>query len=217
MIDFYCWRSGNNRKIFMMLEEVGLPYRRHIVHLGKKEQMRPEYLAINPNNKVPAITDGDGPGGTPFTVIESGAILIYLAEKTGQFRPQDKRQWFDILQWLMFQMASPGALFSEAYYFHSRADEPDMEYPTKRYVDEAHHLLGVIDKRLGATEHIAGENFSIADMALWPHCGSVKRLGATLIDYPNIARWFAQVGERPATRRAAAIIEEVRAEAAAAA
>ncbi len=216
MIDFYCWRSGNNRKIFMMLEETGLPCVRHIVHLGKKEQLRPQYLTINPNNKVPAIVDQDGPGAKPFTVVESGAILIYLAEKTGKFRPQDKRQWFTIMQWLMFQMASPGALFTEAHYFHSQAGKPDMEYPTKRYLDEAHHILGVIDKRLAAAEYIAGDRYSIADMALWPHCGSVDRFGAALADYPNIARWFAQVGERPATRRAAAIIEEVREAAAAA-
>ncbi len=215
MIDFYCWRSGNNRKIFMMLEETGLPCVRHIVHLGKKEQLRPEYLTINPNNKVPAIVDQDGPGGAPFTVIESGAILIYLAEKTGKFRPQDKRQWFDIVQWLMFQMASPGALFTPAHYFYSQADKPDMEYPAKRYTDEAHHILGVIDKRLSACAYIAGDGYSIADMALWPHCGSVDRFGATLDDYPNIARGYAQVGERPATRRAAAIIDEVREEAAA--
>ena len=215
MIDFYCWRSGNNRKIFMMLEEIGLPYTRHIVHLGKKEQLRPEYLAINPNNKVPAIIDTDGPGRAPFTVIESGAILIYLAEKTDKFRPQAERQWFDVMQWLMFQMASPGALFSEAHYFHSQADKPDMEYPTKRYVDEALHLLGVIDNRLGASEYIAGDSYSIADMALWPHCGSVDRFGASLDGYPNTGRWFAQVGERPAVKRAAEIIEEVRNEAAA--
>lgn len=217
MIDFYCWRSGNNRKIFMMLEETGLPYARHIVNLEKKEQKRPEYLAINPNGKVPAIVDLDGPGGTPFTVIESGAILIYLAEKTGQFRPEDKRQWFTILQWLMFQMASPGALFTEAHYFHSRAGQPDMEYPTKRYVGEAMHLLDVIDKRLGESEYIAGDSYSIADIALWPHCGSVERFGATLDGYANITRWFDSVGQRPANQKAAAIIEEVRAEAAAAA
>lgn len=215
MIDFYCWRSGNNRKIFMMLEETGLPCVRHIVNLGKKEQLRPEYLTINPNNKVPAIVDQDGPGGAPFTVIESGAILIYLAEKTGKFRPQDKRQWFDIVQWLMFQMASPGALFTPAHYFYSQADEPDMEYPAKRYTDEAHHILGVIDKRLSACAYIAGDGYSIADMALWPHCGTVDRFGATLTDHPNIARWYTEVGERPATRRAAAIIEELREETAA--
>jgi GST-like protein len=216
MIDFYCWRSGNNRKIFMMLEEIGLPYRRPIVHLGKKEQKRPEYLAINPHGKVPAIVDQDGPGGAPFTVIESGAILIYLAEKTGQFRPEDKRQWFDIVQWLMFQMGAPGALFTEAYYFYSRAGEPDMEYPTKRYLDEAHRILGVIDKRLSASDYIAGDAYSIADMALWPHCGSIARFGASLDIYPNIARWFDQVNERPATQRAAACIAEVTQEAAAA-
>ncbi len=215
MIDFYCWRSGNNRKIFMMLEETGLPCVRHIVNLGKKEQLRPEYLTINPNNKVPAIVDQDGPGGAPFTVIESGAILIYLAEKTGKFRPQDKRQWFDIVQWLMFQMASPGALFTPAHYFYSQADKPDMEYPAKRYTDEAHHILGVIDKRLSACAYIAGDAYSIADMALWPHCGTVDRFGATLTDHPNIARWYTEVGERPATRRAAAIIEELREETAA--
>ena len=215
MIDFYCWRSGNNRKIFMMLEEVGLPCTRHIINLEKKEQLRPEYIAINPNNKVPTIIDNDGPGGEPFKVIESGAILIYLAEKTGQFRPQDERQWFTILQWLMFQMASPGALFTEAHYFHSRRDEPDMDYPMNRYLDEAHHLLGVIDKRLSETDYIAGDAYSIADMALWPHCGSVARFGATLEDYPDIERWFDQVGERPAVKRAAEIVQEVREEAAA--
>lgn len=217
MIDFYCWRSGNNRKIFMMLEETGLPCTRHLVHLEKKEQMRPEYLAINPNNKVPAIIDRDGPGGAPFTVIESGAILIYLAEKTGQFRPEDKRQWFTILQWLMFQMGAPGAMFSEAHYFYSRRDEPDMAYPTKRYVDEALHLLDVIDKRLGESEYIAGDTYSVADIALWPHLGTIGRFGASLENYPDTSRWFDLVGERPATRRAAAIIEEVREQAAAAA
>ncbi len=216
MIDFYCWRSGNNRKIFMMLEEVGLPYTRHLVHLRKGEQSLPEYTAINLNNKVPAIIDSAGPGGEPFTVIESGAILIYLAEKTGQFLPQDKRQWFTILQWLMFQMASPGALFTEARYFHRRRDEPDMDYPMNRYLDEAHHLLGVIDKRLSESEYIAGDAYSIADMALWPHCGTVDGFGATLEDYPDIERWFDQVGERPAVKRAAEIIKEVTEEAAAA-
>ena len=213
MIDFYCWRSGNNRKIFMMLEEVGLAYTRHIVHLRKGEQSEPEYTAINPNNKVPAIIDQDGPGGAPFTVFESGAILIYLAEKTGQFSPEDKRQWFTILQWLMFQMASPGALFTEARYFYSRRDEPDMDYPMNRYLDEGHHLLGVIDSKLAQSEYIAGDAYSIADMALWPHCGTIIGWGATLEDYPDIERWFDQVGERPAVKRAGEIIKQVREEA----
>ncbi|MDX1483798.1 MAG: glutathione S-transferase N-terminal domain-containing protein [Alphaproteobacteria bacterium] len=217
MIDFYCWRSGNNRKIFMMLEEVGLPYTRHIVHLRKGEQFAPDYLKLNPNNKTPTIVDQDGPGGEPFTVFESGAILIYLAEKTGQFRPEDKRQWFTTLQWLMFQMASPGPLFTEAAFFHEHAGEPDMAYPEERYVKEALHLLDVVDKRLGESAYIAGPEYSIADMALWPHLGTVGRFDASLDDYPNAARWFALVGERSATQRAAAVIEEVRAEAAAAA
>ena len=217
MIDFYCWRSGNNRKIFMMLEETGLSYTRHIVHLRKSEQFAPDYLKLNPNNKTPTIVDQDSPGGGPFTVFESGAILIYLAEKTGQFRPDDKRQWFTTMQWLMFQMASPGPLFTEAGYFHEHVAEPDMAYPEARYVKEAKHLLDVINNRLGKSEYIAGEAYSIADMALWPHLGTVARFGARLDDYPNAERWFKLVGARPATQRAAAVIEEVRAEAAAAA
>ncbi len=217
MIDFYCWRSGNNRKIFMMLEETGLEYTRHIVHLRKGEQFAPDYLKLNPNNKTPTIVDRDGPGGEPFTVFESGAILIYLAEKTGQFRPDDRRQWFTTMQWLMFQMGSPGPLFTEAGYFHEHAGEPDMAYPEERYVKEAKHLLDVVDKRLGESEYIAGEAYSIADMALWPHLGTVSRFGASLDDYPNAKRWFDLVGARPATQRAASVIEEVRNEAAAAA
>ncbi|HEX9809884.1 MAG TPA: glutathione S-transferase N-terminal domain-containing protein [Alphaproteobacteria bacterium] len=215
MIDFYCWRSGNNRKIFIMLEETGLPYARHIVNLHKGEQKRREYRAINPNGKVPAILDKDGPGGKPFRVFESGAILIYLAEKSGQFHPTGERQWFDVMQWLMFQMAGPGALFTEATYFYERKDEPEMAYPLERYTKEAKRLLEVMEQRLGVSEYIAGESYSIADMALWPHCGTIGRFGATLEDYPNIHRWFDAVGTRPAVRRAGEIIDEVRREAAA--
>ena len=212
MIDFYCWSSGNNRKIFMMLEETGLAYTQHVVNLRKKEQLAPEFLAINPNNKVPAIVDSDGPGGQPITVFESGAILIYLAEKTGQFRPDDERSWFDVLQWLMFQMGAPGALFTEAHYFYTRAlsGEPDMAYPRERYVKEAHRLLGVINSRLGKSEYIAGDTYSIADMGLMPHCCSIDRFGADLEPYPNIARWVALVGERPATKRVDDIISKIR-------
>ena len=216
MIDFYCWRSGNNRKIFMILEEAGLEYARRIVNLSKKEQKSPEFLAINPNGKVPAIVDQDGPGGKPFTVIESGAILIYLAEKSGTLRPDDPRQWFDALQWLMWQMGGPGPLFPEARYFHSQKNMPDMAYPAERYDKEAHRLLGVAEKRLGESEYLAGDFYSIADIGFWPHCASVERFGASLDAYPNITRWFDLVGERPAVKRAGAVIDEVRIEAGAA-
>ena len=215
MIDFYCWRSGNNHKIFMMLEEARLEYTRHIVHLGKREQKSPVFLAINPNGKVPAIVDQDGPGGKPFAVFESGAILIYLAEKSGTLRPDDPRQWFDALQWLMWQMGGPGPLFSEARYFHSQKDKPDMAYPAERYDKEARRLLGVAEKRLGESEYLAGDFYSIADIAFWPHCGSVERFGASLDAYPNISRWFDLVGQRPAVKRAGTIIAEVRDEIAA--
>jgi GST-like protein len=217
MIDFYCWRSGNNRKIFMLLEEAGLAYTRHIVNLSKKEQKRPEFLAINPNGKVPAIVDQDGPGGKPFTVIESVAILIYLAEKSGTLRPEDPRQWYDTLQWLMWQMGGPGPLFTEAHFFHSQKDKPEMAYPAERYDKEAHRLLGVAEKRLGESEYLAGDFYSIADIGFWPHCGSVERFGASLDAYPNITRWYDLVGERPSVKRADAIIEDIRKEAAAAA
>jgi GST-like protein len=200
MIDFYCWQSGNNRKIYMMLEETGLPYREHVVNLRKKEQKAPAYLAINPNGKVPAIIDSDGPGGKPFTLFESGAILIYLAEKTGRFRPGDTRAWFDIVQWLMWQMGGPGALFTEAAFFHERKGEPGNDYSLDRYTKEANRLLCVADKRLAQSEYIAGPEYSIADMALWPHCGSVGRFGGSLDAYPNIRRWFKLVEARPATK-----------------
>lgn len=200
MIDFYCWQSGNNRKIYMMLEETGLAYSEHVVNLRKKEQKSAAFLAINPNGKVPAIVDRDGPGGKPLAMFESGAILIYLAEKTGKFRPQDKRAWFDVVQWLMWQMGGPGAMFTEAAYFHEHAGEPGNDYSLKRYTEEAHRLLGVAEKRLGQSEYIAGAEYSIADMALWPHCGTIGRFGASLDAYPNIRRWFDLVGARPATK-----------------
>jgi GST-like protein len=210
MIEFYCWRSGNNLKIYMMLEECGLAYNEHVVNLGKKEQLKPEYLAINPNNKVPSIIDSDGPGGKPLTLFESGAILIYLAEKTGKFRPADDRAWFDTVQWLMWQMGGPGAMFTEAHFFHEREGEPDNDYSLDRYVKEANRLLCVADKRLGASKYIAGPDYSIADMALWPHTGSVARFGGSLDDYPNIRRWYAEVDARPASQRALARTEAIR-------
>ena len=210
MIDFYCWQSGNNLKIYMMLEETGLAYTEHVVNLRKGEQKQPAHLAVNPNGKVPAITDRDGPGGKPYTLFESGAILMYLAEKTGQFRPSDERQWFDTVQWLMWQMGGPGAMFTVAADFFMSKDKPDTAYPLERYTKEAHRLLGVAEKRLGQTPFIAGDAYSIADMALWPHCGSVARWGGTLDGYPNIRRWFDTVAARPATKRAHGKTEAIR-------
>jgi GST-like protein len=210
MIDFYCWRSGNNLKIYMMLEEANLPYTEHVINLGKKEQLKPEYLAINPNNKVPAIIDSDGPGGQPITLFESGAILIYLAEKTNTLRPTDERAWFDAMQWLMWQMGGPGAIFTEAHYFHAREGKPGNDYSLDRYTKESHRLLGVADKRLGESDYIAGPDYSIADIGLFPHCGTTARFGGSLDDYANIQRWYKQVEERPATKRALAKTDAIR-------
>lgn len=202
MIDFYCWRSGNNLKIYMMLEETGLAYTEHVINTARRDQKAPEYLKINPNGKVPAIVDRDGPGGKPLTLFESGAILIYLAEKTGAFRPEDPRAWFDVVQWLMWQMGGPGPVFSIAADFVMTKDAPDTDYPVARYTKESHRLLGVAEKCLGESTYIAGPDYSIADMALWPHCMSVGRWGGTLDAYPNIRRWSNSVEARPATRRA---------------
>ncbi len=210
MIDFYCWQSGNNRKIYMMLEETGIPYTEHVVNLRLKEQLKPEYLAINPNNKVPAIIDSDGPDGKPLTLFESGAILIYLAEKTGKFRPQDKRAWFDVMQWLMWQMGGPGVMFTEAAIFREHKDQAGNAYSIDRYTKEANRLLGVADKRLGESEYIAGPEYSIADMALWPHCDNVGRFGGSLEGYPNIKRWHGLVAARPATQRSGEKVDHIR-------
>lgn len=210
MIDFYCWQSGNNLKIYMMLEETGLAYTEHVVNLRKGEQKTPKYLAVNPNGKVPSIIDSDGPGGKPLTLFESGAILIYLAEKTGRFRPTDERLWFDTVQWLMWQMAGPGAMFTVAADFFMTSDEPDTDYPLERYTKEAQRLLGVAETRLARSAYIAGGEYSIADMALWPHCAAVGRWGGSLEPYPAVRRWFDAVAARPATQRAKVHTEAIR-------
>ncbi len=210
MIDFYCWQSGNNLKVYMMLEETGLPFEEHIVNLRRKEQKTPAHLALNPNGKVPAIVDREGPAGKPVTVFESGAILIYLAEKSGRFRPADDRAWFDVVQWLMWTAAGPGSMFTVAAEFVETRDQPDSDYPVTRYTKEARRLLGVADTRLAATDYIAGADYSIADMALWPHCGTIGRWDGTLDDYPNVARWFERVKARPATQRAKARTDAIR-------
>lgn len=200
MIDLYSWSSPNAHKVHIMLEESGLEYCLHPVDLGRGEQRRPEYLAINPNGKIPAIIDREGPDGRALALFESGAILLYLAEKSGRFLPRDPRGKWSALQWLMFQMAGVGPMFGQAAYFLHRAPDP-VPAVVERFNTEAERLYGVVDRRLGEAEHLAGE-YSIADMACFPWLRNHGRLGIDIGRYPHVERWLAAVGDRPAVQRA---------------
>lgn len=208
MIDLYTWSTPNGRKASIMLEEVGLPYTVHTVDIGADEQFAPEFLAISPNNKIPAIVDPDGPGGEPISVFESGAILIYLAEKTGNdLLPTDPRQRMATLEWLMFQMGGLGPFLGQANHFLKWAKE-DVPYAMNRYRNEAHRLYGVMDKRLSEVPYLAGESYSIADVASYPW---VMRYIWHDIDMetacPRVWDWMQRIAERPAVIKGMAVPE----------
>jgi GST-like protein len=199
MIELHTWSTPNGRKVSIMLEELGLPYSVHPVNIGKDEQFRPEFLAISPNNKIPAIVDPDGPGGKRFALFESGAILIYLGEKTGRFIPKDAATRYVALQWLMFQMGGLGPMLGQTHHFLRAAPEP-VPYAIKRYKDETRRLYGVLDKRLAGAEHLAGE-YSIADIASYPWVARHEWHQIELGDFPNVKRWYDAIGARPAVQR----------------
>ena len=199
MIDFYTWTTPNGRKVSIMLEECGLPYRVHKVDIGKGEQFRPEFLALNPNNRIPAIVDAEGPEGKPLPLFESGAILVYLAGKTGRFLPESTTGKYIALQWLMFQMGGVGPMFGQAHHFLRAAPE-QVPYGIKRYTDEARRLYGVLDKRLGEAPFLAGE-YSIADMATFPWVARHEWHKVALADFPNVKRWYDTIALRPAVVR----------------
>ena len=199
MIDLYTWGTPNGRKASIMLEEMGLPYRLHSVDIGKGEQRKPEYLALNPNGKIPTIVDEDGPGGAPITVFESGAILIYLADKTGKLLSTEPRARLLALQWLMFQMGGVGPMFGQAHHFLRAAPEP-IPYAVERYLKETRRLYGVLDHRLGEAAYLAGE-YSIADIATYPWVARHGWHKVELAAFPNVERWFAAIGARPAVER----------------
>ena len=199
MIDLYTWGTPNGRKASIMLEEIGLPYKLHPINIGKGEQNTAEYIAINPNSKIPAIIDDDGPGGQPVKVFESGAILIYLAEKTGKLLPSEPRARLQALEWLMFQMGGVGPMLGQAHHFLRNAPEP-VPYAVERYVKEARRLYGVLDRRLGETAFLAGE-YSIADIATYPWVARHEWHRVDLAEFPNVERWFAAIGGRPAVER----------------
>jgi GST-like protein len=198
MIQLYTWGTPNGKKVSIMLEEIGLPYEVHAINIGQGDQMKPEYLAINPNNKIPAIIDTDGPGGKPFKLFESGAILMYLAEKTGKLWPADMRQRYTVIQWLMFQMGGVGPMFGQANYFYRL--EEKVPYAIERFRKEALRLYNVLNKELGQREYVAGE-YSIADIATYPWVWRHDIHQVKLEDFPNVKRWYDAISARPAVQR----------------
>ncbi len=196
MIELYTFTTPNGRNPAIMLEEVGLPYSVHPIHIGRDEQFAPDFLKISPNNKIPAIVDPDGPDGEPISVFESGAILIYLAEKTGRLMPSDPRGRTRTLQWLMFQMASIGPMLGQAGHFIRFAPEK-VPYGIKRYTDETLRLLGVMDRRLAETAYLAGD-YSIADIATYPWILATEPMEIDLAPFANVQRWLDEIGSRPA-------------------
>ena len=199
MIDLYTWPTPNGHKIHIALEELGLPYTVHAVDIGEGDQFKPEFLKISPNNKMPAIVDPEGPGGKPYSVFESGAILMYLAEKTGKFMPKDMAARYRVIQWLMFQMGGVGPMLGQAHHFRQYAPEK-IEYAVNRYTNEAKRLYGVIDRRLGESQWLA-DDYSIADMAVFPWLRPYERQGQKLEDFPNLKRWFETINARPAVQQ----------------
>ncbi len=209
MIDVYTWPTPNGHKVHIMLEETGLPYTVHPVNIGQGEQFKPEFLAISPNNKIPAIVDSDGPDGKPLSMFESGAILIYLASKTGRLLPENLRDKWSTLQWLMFQMGSIGPMLGQAHHFLAYAPEK-IAYAMQRYSKEANRLYGVLEKRLAESEYVACAEYTIADIAIMPWLRSYKNQGVDMEQYPNVRRWFDAIRARPAVKRGLAVLADVR-------
>ncbi len=198
MIQLYTWGTPNGKKVSIMLEEIGLPYEVYPINIGQGDQFTAEYLAINPNNKIPSIIDADGPGGKPFTLFESGAILMYLAEKSGKLWPADMRQRYTVIQWLMFQMGGVGPMFGQANYFFRLQEK--VPYAIERYYKEALRLYGVLEKRLDEREYLAGD-YSIADIATYPWVWRHEMHQVKLEDFSSVKRWYDAISARPAVQR----------------
>ena len=208
-IDLYYWPTPNGKKVTIFLEEVGLPYNLAPIDITAGDQFDEDFLKISPNNKMPAIVDPEGPDGEPISVFESGAILIYLAEKTGEFLPSSPREKYQVLQWLMFQVSSVGPMLGQAHHFRGYAPE-EISYAIDRYTNEASRLYGVMNRRLSEVEYFVGDEYSIVDMAIYPWVASHERQGQKLEDFLNLSRWYEAVEARPAVRRAMEVGEELR-------
>ena len=209
MIEVYSWATPNGHKVHIMLEECGLPYRVYAVDIGAGEQFAPAFLAISPNNKVPAIVDPDGPDSQPISLFESGAILLYLAGKTGRFLPASTHGKYEVLKWLMFQMGSVGPMLGQAHHFRVYAPEK-IPYAVDRYTNETRRLYGVMNKRLGNSKYLGGPEYSIADIAVFPWLRSWKNQGIDWADFPHLKGWFDELAHRPAVMRGVEVLADRR-------
>ena len=209
MIEVYSWATPNGHKVHIMLEECGLPYKAIPVDIGAGDQFEPDFLAISPNNKIPAIVDPDGPDGEAISLFESGAILLYLAAKSGCFLPASTRGRYETLEWLMFQMGGVGPMLGQAHHFRIYAPEK-IPYAIDRYTNEARRLYGVMDKRLAKRKYIAGPEYTIADIAIFPWLRSWKNQGIDWNDFPHLKGWFDEIAARPAVQRGVEVLASQR-------
>ena len=209
MIDLYTWPTPNGHKVHIMLEELEMPYNVIPINIGEGDQFKPDFLKISPNNKMPAVVDPDGADGAPISIFESAAILLYLAEKTGRFMPQDMRGRYNAMQWLMFQMGSVGPMLGQAHHFRGYAPEK-LPYAIDRYTNEAGRIYGVINRHLGESAWLAGDDYTIVDMATFPWLRSYERQGQVLEDFPHLKKWFEAIEARPAVQRGVEVLSESR-------
>ena len=209
MFDVYFWMTPNGYKVTIALEELGMPYNVIPINIGKGDQFKPEFLKVSPNNKIPAMVDSDGPGGKPIPVFESGAILIYLAGKTGKLLPKKDRDKYVALQWLMFQMGSIGPMMGQANHFRSNAAPEKIEYAINRYTSEVKRLHGVMERRLSEAQWFAGSEYTIADIAIFPWLRASERNGIVWSEFPKVKAWFDRVNARPAVQKALQVLAEV--------
>jgi GST-like protein len=209
MIEVYSWPTPNGHKVHILLEELRCDYRMVAINIRKGEQFATDFKAISPNSKIPAIVDLDGPGGQPISIFESGAILMYLAEKHGRFMPANMRGRYGVTEWLMFQMASVGPMMGQALHFHNYTPEP-IPYGIERYTREARRLYAVLDERLARSEFLAGSDYTIADMAVFPWVTFYKRLGVNPEHLTHFMRWLATMKARPAVKRGLDVLKEHR-------
>jgi len=213
MIDVYSWATPNGHKVHIMLEEcgqlLGRDWQAHAINIGQGDQFKPEFLAISPNNKIPALVDPHGPDGKPMALFESGAILVYLASKFGRFMPKSDRAKFEVLQWLMFQMGGVGPMLGQAHHFRIYAPEK-IDYAYNRYTNEAKRLYGVMDRQVAKTGYIAGKAYTIADIAIFPWLRSWENQGIDWADFPHLKRWFDTIAARPAVQRGVAVLTHLR-------
>ena len=210
MIDVYTWPTPNGHKVHIMLEETGIEYRVHAVNIREGEQFQPGFLKISPNNRIPAIVDGKGPSGRPFSLFETGAILLYLASKTGKLLPQDMEARWTCVQWLMWQMGGVGPMFGQANHFR-RYSKEKIQYAVDRYTNEANRLTRVLDRQLGESRYVAGEEYTIADIAIFPWYRGSENRGVNIAEYPNVKRWFDEISARPAVQRGVKVLAGVQA------